>query len=87
MSSAVEEFSNTLQSFLSIKPPGVSGSKIRKLSELAVNNVQVYMNLSLLFLACLRVCVNFTNGFNPSLNQFLFKRFILILERRPRLIS
>lgn len=37
----VEEFSNTLTALLSVKPPGVSGTKIRKLTELAVQNVQV----------------------------------------------
>lgn len=37
----VEEFSNTLAALLSVKPPGVSGTKIRKLTELAVQNVQV----------------------------------------------
>lgn len=36
----VEEFSNTLTALLSVKPPGVSGTKIRKLTELAVQNVQ-----------------------------------------------
>lgn len=35
-----EEFSTTLQSLLSLKPPGVSGSRIRKLCQLAVDSVQ-----------------------------------------------
>lgn len=37
----IEEFSNTLDALLSVKPPGVSGSKIKKLTELAIENVQV----------------------------------------------
>lgn len=41
MSDPVEEFSLTLEALLSVKPPGVSGSKIRKLTELALENLQV----------------------------------------------
>lgn len=37
---SLDEFSETLSSLLSAKPPGVSGSKIRKITELAVKNVQ-----------------------------------------------
>lgn len=37
--SQIEEFSNTLQSLLATKPPGVSGSKIKKIVQLAIANV------------------------------------------------
>ncbi|ANB13511.1 Nrd1 complex RNA-binding subunit [Sugiyamaella lignohabitans] len=37
---STEEFSQTLESLLAVKPPGVSGSKIRKLTQLAIGSVQ-----------------------------------------------
>lgn len=44
--SPIEEFSATLEALSLIKPPGVSGSKIRKLQELAVANVEVFIHFS-----------------------------------------
>ncbi|KAA8905025.1 hypothetical protein TRICI_005353 [Trichomonascus ciferrii] len=38
--SPVDEFSNTLQSLLNVKAPGVSGSKIKQLTQIASENVQ-----------------------------------------------
>lgn len=37
------EFTNILDALLSVKPPGVSGSKIRSLTSLAVSNVKVFI--------------------------------------------
>ena len=46
---AVEDFGNILNQMLALKPPGVSGSKIKNITELAVENVQVgNINLPLL---------------------------------------
>ncbi|KAK9239727.1 hypothetical protein V1525DRAFT_15982 [Lipomyces kononenkoae] len=39
-SPAVTEFENLLQSMLELRPPGVSGSKIRRLSEIAMQNFE-----------------------------------------------
>lgn len=37
----VDTFSSTLEALSLVKAPGVSGSKIRKLTEIAMANVQV----------------------------------------------
>ena len=41
MSSAVAELEAGLQAMLSLKPPGVSGSRIQSITTLCVANVQV----------------------------------------------
>jgi hypothetical protein len=41
MSSAVAELDGYLQSMQSLKPPGVSGSKIGSITQLCVANIQV----------------------------------------------
>jgi len=39
--SALDQFDRALESLLTIKPPGVSGSKVKELTELAGQNVKV----------------------------------------------
>jgi protein NRD1 len=45
MSSAVAELEAGLQAMLSLKPPGVSGSRIQTLTALCLANIQVRLNL------------------------------------------
>lgn len=46
----VDEFTSTLEALSLVKAPGVSGTKIRKLTDLAVANVQVnIVHLILIF--------------------------------------
>lgn len=77
----VEEFSNTLAALLSVKPPGVSGTKIRKLTELAVQNVQVNIPHSMVGLD-LKVLTKLY-----SLKPYWFRTFMLISSNHPRLIN
>jgi hypothetical protein len=46
MSSAVAELEASLQAMLSLKPPGVSGSRIQTLTALCLANIQVRLNLN-----------------------------------------
>jgi protein NRD1 len=49
MSSAVAELDGYLQSMLSLKPPGVSGSKIGSITQLCTANIQVRPDRNLFF--------------------------------------
>ncbi|CDK26860.1 unnamed protein product [Kuraishia capsulata CBS 1993] len=41
MSSDLEVFDSTLKEFIGLRPPGVSGSRIKKLTKIAIDNVEV----------------------------------------------
>jgi hypothetical protein len=47
---ALSQFDKALESLLSTKPPGVSGSKVQELTKLAVQNVKVSQPPILVFL-------------------------------------
>lgn len=61
--SSVDTFTSTLEALSLVKAPGVSGSKIRKLTEIAVANVQVNICLLITVVYLLNIHLKLTCSF------------------------
>jgi protein NRD1 len=77
MSSAVAELEAGLQAMLSLKPPGVSGSRIQTLTALCLANIQVRLGLDF------RVPIGCANRYNPQSESVLIQKLFTHFKKAP----